>query len=67
MTDIIKEIIAASNQTVTLKPGDVLFREHDEPDGMYVVKRGQLGIFIGSTPLETVREGGLSSLHENVR
>ncbi len=59
MADVIEEIIAESEQTVTLKPGEVLFREYDQPDGMYVVKRGRLGIFTGSTPLETLREGGL--------
>ncbi len=59
MPDVIKEIIAASSQTIALKPGDVLLREYDEPDGMYVVKHGRLGIFTGSTPLETVRAGGL--------
>jgi CRP/FNR family cyclic AMP-dependent transcriptional regulator len=59
MADIIEEIVASSNQIVALKPGEMLFREHDEPDGMYIVKHGRLGIFSGSTPLETVREGGL--------
>ena len=59
MTDIIEEIIAASDQTVTLAPGDVLFREYDQADGMYLVKRGRLSVFTGRTPLETLREGGL--------
>jgi CRP/FNR family transcriptional regulator, cyclic AMP receptor protein len=59
VADVIEEILAASNQIVTLRPGEVLFREHDEPDGMYILKRGRLGILIGSTPLETVRERGL--------
>lgn len=59
MADVIEEILAEANQTVTLKPGDVLFREYDQADGMYVVKRGRLGVFTGSTPLETLREGGL--------
>jgi CRP/FNR family cyclic AMP-dependent transcriptional regulator len=59
MTDVIGKIMAASGSTVMLKPGDVLFREYDEPDGMYIVKRGRLSIFIGSILLETVREGGL--------
>ena len=59
MTHVIEEIIAESNQTVTLKSGEVLFREFDEPDGMYIVKRGRLGIFVGGMPLETVHDGGL--------
>jgi CRP/FNR family cyclic AMP-dependent transcriptional regulator len=59
MADVIEEIIAEANQTVTLKSGEVLFREFDEPVGMYIVKRGRLGVFVGGTPLETVRERGL--------
>jgi CRP/FNR family cyclic AMP-dependent transcriptional regulator len=59
MADVIGKIIAASNQTISLRSGDVLFREHDKPDGMYLVKHRRLGIFTGGMPLETVREGGL--------
>src|SRR3712207_1895307 len=59
MPDVIEENIATSNQSIVLKPGDILFQEYDEPDGMYIVKQGRLGIFIGSMPLETIREGGL--------
>jgi CRP-like cAMP-binding protein len=59
MADVIEEIIAASHQIIPLRSGDILFREHDEPDGMYIVKHGRLGIFSGGMPLETVHEGGL--------
>ena len=59
VADVVGEILAASDQGLTLKSGEVLFREYDEPDGMYIVKRGSLNVFVGSTLLETVREGGL--------
>ena len=49
----------AEAKTLTLKPGEVLFREGDEANAMYVVKHGTLRILSGSTILETVREGGL--------
>ena len=61
-TDIaVEQILAACDAatTVTLKPGEVLFREGDEAHAMYVVKHGTLRILSGSTILETVREGGL--------
>jgi CRP/FNR family transcriptional regulator, cyclic AMP receptor protein len=57
----VEEILAACGdaKTVTLKPGDVLFREGDDAHAMYVVRHGTLRILSGSTILETVRDGGL--------
>ena len=57
----VEEILSACGnaKTLTLKPGDVLFREGDEAHAMYVVKHGTLRILNGSTILETVRDGGL--------
>jgi CRP/FNR family transcriptional regulator, cyclic AMP receptor protein len=57
----VEQILAACDgaKTVTLKPGEVLFREGDDANAMYVVKHGTLRILSGSTILETVREGGL--------
>lgn len=46
-------------KTVTLKPGDVLFREGDDAHAMYVLKQGTLRVLSGSTILETVRDGGI--------
>jgi CRP/FNR family transcriptional regulator, cyclic AMP receptor protein len=46
-------------RTVTLKPGEVLFREGDEAYAMYIVRHGTLRILSGSTILETVHDGGL--------
>ena len=55
------EILAACGdaKTIALKPGEILFREGDEGQAMYVVKQGTLRILSGSTILETVRTGGL--------
>ena len=57
----VEEILASLGdaKTVTLKPGDVLFREGDEANAMYILKQGTLRILSGSTILETVRDGGL--------
>ena len=46
-----EEILAACSdaKTVTLKPGDTLFREGDDARSMYVVKQGTLRILSGST------------------
>jgi CRP/FNR family transcriptional regulator, cyclic AMP receptor protein len=56
-----EEILAACGdaRTITLKSGEILFREGDDASAMYVVKQGTLRILSGSTVLETVREGGL--------
>ncbi len=57
----IEEILAACEDanTIALKPGEVLFREGDDANAMYIVKHGTLRILSGSTILETVRDGGL--------
>jgi len=57
----VEEILAACGnaETVTLRPGEILFREGDDAHAMYVVRQGTLRILSGSTILETVREGGL--------
>ena len=57
----VEEILAACDdaRALTLKPGEVLFREGDDANAMYIVKQGTLRILSGSTILETVRDGGL--------
>ena len=57
----VEEILSACDnaRTLTLKPGEVLFREGDDANAMYLVKQGTLRILSGSTILETVRDGGL--------
>ena len=46
----VEQILAACDEakTMTLKPGEVLFREGDEAHAMYVVKHGTLRILSGS-------------------
>lgn len=44
---------------IALKPGEILFREGDEAESMYIVKSGLLRILSGSTVYETVGAGGL--------
>jgi CRP-like cAMP-binding protein len=46
-------------QPIALKPGEILFREGDEAQSMYVVKSGLLRVLSGSTMYETVAAGGL--------
>jgi CRP/FNR family transcriptional regulator, cyclic AMP receptor protein len=55
------EILAACGdaRTITLKSGEILFREGDDAFAMYVVKQGTLRVLSGSTVLETVHDGGL--------
>ena len=57
----VEEILEACGdaETVTLKPGEVLFREGDDAHSMFIVKQGTLRILSGSTILETVRDGGI--------
>ena len=63
MTDDIADdgILAACGDAriVTLKAGEVLFREGDEGEAMYVVKHGTLRVLSGSAILETVHQGGV--------
>ena len=53
------EILKAcgSAETISLKPGEFLFREGDEARCLYVVKSGTLRVMSGSTVYETVRLG----------
>ena len=46
-------------ETVSLRPGEFLFREGDEAHALYVVKRGVLRVVSGSIVYETVRAGGI--------
>ena len=46
-------------ETLALRAGDVLFREDDDADAMYVVQSGSVRIISGSTVYETVRAGGI--------
>lgn len=51
--------LCSDAQPISLKPGEILFREGDEAESMYIVKSGLLRILSGSTMYETVGPGGL--------
>ena len=44
---------------VQLAPGDVLFREGDKRDKMYVLLEGEVDVRLGDYVVETAREGAL--------
>lgn len=46
-------------ETVSLDPGEFLFREGDAAHELYIVRKGVLRIVSGSTVYETVRSGGI--------
>jgi CRP/FNR family cyclic AMP-dependent transcriptional regulator len=48
-----------SGPTVTLRPGEFLFREGDEADALFIVTRGTLRIISGSVLYEVVQVGGI--------
>jgi CRP/FNR family cyclic AMP-dependent transcriptional regulator len=45
--------------TVSLRPGEFLFREGDTADALYIVSRGTLRIMSGIAVYEVVEAGGL--------
>jgi len=47
--------LAGGNDTVSLSAGDYLFREGDQSDALYIVKRGVLRVVSGSIVFETIR------------
>jgi CRP-like cAMP-binding protein len=53
------EILAkAGASTLKLSPGDVIFRDGDAPDNMYVVVSGEVEIRLRDAVIETVSQGG---------
>ena len=45
--------------TTSLRAGEILFREGDDADALYIVSRGNLTVMSGSAVLEVVQSGGL--------
>jgi len=43
----------------TLGPGDIIFRQGDQADNMYVVQEGEVEILVNDRVIETAREGYL--------
>jgi CRP/FNR family transcriptional regulator, cyclic AMP receptor protein len=48
----------AGASTVRLAPGNVVFRDGDAPDKMYVVVSGEVEIYLRDAVIETVPQGG---------
>lgn len=44
---------------ISIRPGEFLFREGDEGQALYIVKKGNLRIMSGSVVYETVTAGGV--------
>jgi len=45
--------------TTSLRAGEILFREGDDADALYIVSRGTLTVMSGSAVLEVVQRGGM--------
>jgi CRP-like cAMP-binding protein len=48
----------AGASTIKLAPGDVIFKDGDAPDKMYVVVSGEVEIHLRDAVIETVPQGG---------
>ena len=51
------ELFRHENDALQVAPGDMLFREGDKGDKMYVVLEGQMDIVLGDFVLETAGPG----------
>jgi CRP-like cAMP-binding protein len=51
--------LGGAAETVSLLPGEFLFREGDDAHALYVIKSGVVRVVSGSTVYETVRAGGI--------
>ena len=53
------ELFRQETDTVQLAPGDILFREGDKRDKMYVVLEGEMDVRLGDFVVETAKAGAL--------
>ena len=53
------DLFRQDNDALQLAPGDVLFREGDKRDKMYVLLEGEVDVRLGDYVVETAREGAL--------
>ena len=53
------DLFRQDNDAVQLAPGDVLFREGDKRDKMYVLLEGEVDVRLGDYVVETAKEGAL--------
>ena len=53
------DLFRQDNHALQLAPGDVLFREGDKRDKMYVLLEGEVDVRLGDYVVETAKEGAL--------
>jgi CRP/FNR family cyclic AMP-dependent transcriptional regulator len=51
--------LCGPTELILIRPGEFLFREGDEAQSLYIVKKGSLRIMSGSVVYETVMAGGV--------
>ena len=51
--------LCGPTELILIRPGEFLFREGDEAQSLYVVKKGSLRIMSGSVVYETITAGGV--------
>lgn len=51
-------LAAAGSSTISFAPGDVIFREGDKADKMYVVLSGELEVQLQGMVIDTIAQGG---------
>src|SRR5204862_5360623 len=51
--------LCGPTELILVRPGEFLFREGDEAQSLYVVKKGRLRTRSGSVAYETIRAGGV--------
>ena len=51
--------LCCPTELILVRPGEFLFREGDEAQSLYVVKKGSLRIMSGSVVYETITAGGV--------
>jgi CRP/FNR family cyclic AMP-dependent transcriptional regulator len=50
-------LAAAGSPTITFAPGEVIFREGDKADKMYVVLSGEVEVHLQGTVIDTLAQG----------
>ena len=51
--------VCGPTELILVRPGEFLFREGDEGQALYIVKKGNLRIMSGSVVYETITAGGV--------
>jgi CRP/FNR family transcriptional regulator, cyclic AMP receptor protein len=57
----VTELVKSWDRTelISVRPGEILFREGDEGHALYIVEKGNLRVMSGSVVYETVTAGGI--------